>query len=326
MTPLTLSVVVPTLSRPAFVDGLLENLARQSYRPDEVIIVDGAGDDDRRTEEVVRRAQSSAGAYELIHLRSDPGTARQRNLGVEKARGRLVAFIDDDIRLDPVFFGVCVEALDAEPAAGAVCGLIVDQLIDREESAHWRWMQRLRCFGRFEPGWFDAASGHPIPRYLGGMHEEKREIEVMGAGCSMWRRSALIELDGFDTWFTGYGMLEDVHLSMRAARRWKLLELGTARCSHLRADEARPDQHELSFRSVVSYRYLFEQMVAEPTWGQRARWWYVQVVDLGRLVLATPGGGTAKRRAVRGKASGMRAVLRRPPLLARGRGRGRDRG
>lgn len=320
MTFPTLSVVVPTLSRPTFVDGLLDNLALQSSAPDEIIIVDGADDADRRTEEVVRRRQTSAAPHELIYLRSEPGTARQRNRGVEESSGRLVAFIDDDIRLEPDFFAVCVQVLDSEPGSGAVCGLIVDQLIDRDTSAHWRWMRRLHCFGRFEPGWFDETSGHPIPRYLGGLHEEMREIEVMGAGCSVWRRSAFSEVLGFDTWFTGYGMLEDVHLSMRAARKWKLLELGTARCSHLRADEARPDQRELSFRSVVSYRYLFEEMVAEPTWGQRARWWYVQLVDLVRLIFAVPAGGEAERRAVRGKASGILAVLRRQAPVGRARG------
>lgn len=307
----TLSVVVPTLSRPTFVDGLLENLALQSLAPDEVIVVDGAGEGDRRTEAVVRRRDQSGGLPRLIYLTSEPGTARQRNLGAGRASGQLVAFIDDDIRLDPDFLAKCVLALGSDPATGAVCGLIVDQLIDRDASAHWRWMRRLRCFQRFEPGWFDHASGHPIPRYLGGMHEELREIEVMGAGCAVWKHSVFAEVQGFDTWFTGYGMLEDVHLSMRAARNWKLFEVGTARCSHLRADQARPDQRELSFRSVVSYRYLFEQMVADPTAVQRARWWYVQLIDLVRLVLAMRGGGDTAREAVRGKVAGVIAVLRR---------------
>lgn len=301
-----LSVVVPTLSRPDHVRGLLLNLMDQDPRPDEVIVVDGTDTSDLRTEEVVTSFETTGFTTpHVIHIRCERGTARQRNAGLDVARGRYVALIDDDIRLQPGFFRTCVSTLEARPGVGAVCGLIPDQLLDPETNTQWRWMRRLRCFREFRPGHFDVASGHPIPRYLGGPHCGERSITVMGAGCAVWRRTVFDGGLRFDPWFTGYGMLEDVHLSLRASREWTLLELGSARCEHLIAEEGRPNAEELAFRSVVSYRYLFTEIVPTRTVRQELRWWYVQLVDLARHLRHLPSGSPDDRGAARGKVRGL---------------------
>ncbi|MGH9903523.1 MAG: glycosyltransferase family 2 protein, partial [Pyrinomonadaceae bacterium] len=98
-----ISVVTPTLRRPAEVAGLLENLSRQTMLPAEVILVDGAPAGERQTEEVVAALQSSGLPFRCRYIRHARGTAIQRNAGIEAARGALVAFVDDDVRLEAEF-------------------------------------------------------------------------------------------------------------------------------------------------------------------------------------------------------------------------------
>lgn len=251
---------------------------------------------------------------EIIHLRWERGTAGQRNAGIDRASGSFIALIDDDIRLADDFFVQCLRTLKNRPDVGAVCGLIVNQVIDPTLSTQWKWAQRLRCFGTFEPGRFDWSSGHPVPRYLGGIHEDERSIEVMGAGCAVWKREVFDRGLRFDPWFSGYGMLEDVHLSVRASRSFELLEVGKARCSHLQAAAARPDPEELAFRSVVSYRYLFRDVVRTPTMRQQVRWWYAQLIDLIRLLRHVRFDDPGSLAPVRGKLRGFYHAVRTLPL------------
>src|SRR5262249_44961707 len=73
----------------------LASLPWQSRVPDQVVVVDNASRDDGRT----RAVALAAGAD---YVREDrPGLDIARNRGVRAARGDIVAFTDDDVRLHP---------------------------------------------------------------------------------------------------------------------------------------------------------------------------------------------------------------------------------
>ncbi len=280
-----ISVVTPTLRRPEEVAGLLENLAAQSLPPLELLLVDGAPEDERETAEVVAAAAPRL-PFRCRHLRRSGGTAVQRNLGLDEARGELIAMVDDDIRLEPDFFARMAEVFAADDArvVGGVTGYISNQYLDPSTSPRWRWYRRLRLFSTYEPGRYDFATGYPINRYLQAPHEGMKEIDFMGAGCAVWRREVFDEGLRFATFFTGIGVLEDAHLALRAGRRWRLLENGRARCVHLSSPRSRTGARELARRSAVSYRFVFIDLVRRRSLGQELRFWRVQVFDLLRFV------------------------------------------
>lgn len=275
----TISVVTPTLRRAPEVEGLLANLAEQELLPLELILVDAS--EDRETAAVVEKA-APALPYPVRYVRSGRGTAVQRNKGLDLAAGDLVATVDDDIRLEPDFFVRMAElfAADTSGEVGAATGCITNQYLDASASRRWRWYRRLKVFTNYEPGCYDFGSGYPINRYLQPPHEGLREIDCMGAGCAVWRREAFDEGLRFSTFFTGIGVLEDAHLSLRARRRWKILENGRARCIHLRSPRARTSAREIAWRSAVSYRFVFIDIVRERTWLQEWRFWRLQIVQL----------------------------------------------
>ena len=97
MTP-RISVIIPTLDRPDELRRCLESLARQSLRPHEyeVIVVDDGGS--RPLDDVVASFRQRLEIVLYRQQRSGPGAAR--NAGAQYARGRWLAFTDDDCRAD----------------------------------------------------------------------------------------------------------------------------------------------------------------------------------------------------------------------------------
>ncbi len=282
-----ISVVTPTLGRPREVSDLLVNLAAQTVPPSELILVDGATPEDERTREVVTVAAPTL-PWPCRYLRQGGGTAIQRNAGIDAGDGDFIALIDDDIRLDEDFFEQMLAAFenDFDRQVGGITGYISNQFLDPETSPRWRWYRRLRLFTTFEPGRYDFQSGYPINRYLQPPHRGLKEIDFMGAGCAVWRRQVFDSGLRFADFFTGYAVLEDAHLALRAGRRWRLLENGRARCRHLRSPRGRVGSRSIGRQSAVNYRFVFIDLVPRRTLGQELRFWRVQLLDLLRFSVA----------------------------------------
>jgi glycosyltransferase involved in cell wall biosynthesis len=313
--PLRISVVTPTLGRPEHVSAMLENLAQQSLRPAEAIVVDGAPRGEDATEEAVAELRPRM-PFGCVYIRRGGGTAVQRNAGIDAASGDYVAFIDDDIRLEPDFFEVMtgIFAADRERSVGGVAGYITNQYLNPATSARWRWYRRLRLFRCYEPGRYDFSTGYPINRYLQAPHEGVKELDFMGAGCALWRREVFDVGLRFSEFFSDYGVLEDAHFALRARRRWRLLEAGRARCVHLRCTSGKPDSRRLARKTAVNYRYVFVDIVRDRTWRQEFRFWLVQFFDLFRLAAhALRSRSWDSVRGVLGKAEGIVAATRVRP-------------
>lgn len=307
-----ISVVTPTLGRPAEVEGLLADLAGQTLLPVELVLVDGAPTDRRETEGVVERL-APLQPFRCCYLRHSGGTAIQRNRGIDEARGSLVALIDDDIRLAPDFLAKMAEVFEAdrECTIGGVTGYIDGNYLDPSRSPRWRWYRRLRLFRCYEPGRYDYQTGYPINRYLQPPHEGLREVDFMGAGCAVWRREVFDSGLRFSTFFTGFGVLEDAHLALRASRTWQLLECGRCRCTHLKSSSSRESSREIARKSAINYRYVFIDLVPKRSTAQEARFWRVQLFDLARFVVyALRHPSRRSVGSVVGKAEGIVTALR----------------
>ncbi len=278
----SISIVTPTLNRPSDVRALFANLATQTIPPFELILVDAAAPDDNRTQNVVDELASGL-PFPVRYHRFGGGTAIQRNYGIERAQGDFIAFIDDDVRLEPDFFERILEVYSQDIAGevGGVAGYITNQYFDPSTSRRWIWYRRLRIFTTFEPGRYDFGSGYPVNRYMHPPHDGVREIDFMGSNCCVWRRQVCDQGHRFDEFFRNYGVLEDAHFAVHAGLRgWKILECGRARCIHLHSPGGREKQALVAWKTAVNYRYVFLSVVPRPTWRQNLRFWTVQVLQL----------------------------------------------
>ena len=313
-----LCVVVPTMSRPEYLGGLIASLKDQTVLPDEVVVVDASPSADSRTEEVVKGA-SSGTPFELRYLRSSTaGTSIQRNLGIDEANGDYVGLLDDDVRPKVNFFEVLLDsfARDREKLIGGIAGYRENLHVPMESLRRWRWYRRLRLFSTYEPGRFDWKTGYPINQNLQPPFDGLRDVDFLTTACALWRRAVFDDGLRFFEGFGGYGVVEDAHFSLRAGKKWKLKQCGSARCEELRAPGGRGGRGELGYKKVFNYRCLFLEAIPSPRASQELRFWLVQSVYLVQLIV----GGMVRRDVgmpgelvgrLRGWWDGLR--LRNPP-------------
>jgi GT2 family glycosyltransferase len=173
------SVVIPTRNRETRLRFALEALGEQTLDRDrfEVIVV--------RAEDTSEPPTEAPEGLEVTFLSCPPGPAEQRNLGWRMARGKLIAFTDDDCRPTPRWLEELVAAHQAD-----------DVILQ----------------GRTAP---DPGEEHLL-------HGRARSIDIDRADewyptCNIAYPRALLErVDGFDEQFpTAWG--EDTDLGLRAA-------------------------------------------------------------------------------------------------------------
>jgi glycosyltransferase involved in cell wall biosynthesis len=316
MSKLNVSVVTPTLRRPAEVRALLENLSQQTILPFELVLVDGAPAGENETQLVVEQVALGL-PFEVRYIRNGVGTAIQRNAGIDIAQGEFIAFIDDDIRLAPDFFALILSVFeqDVEKKIGGITGYITNQQLDAATSRRWQWYRRLKLFATYEPGRFDYQTGYTINRYLQPPHDTLKPIDFMGAGCAVWRARAFENGLRFSDFFVGFGVLEDAQMSLRARRNWQLLEHGGAHCQHLHSQTGREDERLVALKTSLNARYLFITIVPQRSLEQELRFWCVQAVQmLIYLSAALRNPGRKTLNGFFGKIEGVfKAFILKPP-------------
>lgn len=278
------SVVTPTYFRSREVGELLLNLAEQIASPYEVIIVDGAPTEIKETEIVVRELAPRL-PFRTIYLRSPRGTAVQRNNGIDAAAGELIAFVDDDVRLNHDFLKTMIEVFQRDPAkrVGGVAGYRTNRHFNGGDSERWRWYRRLRLLSTYEPGRYDFESGYPINANLQAPFSGVRDVDFMTTACAVWRREVVDSGLRFDLFFRDYGVLEDAHFSLRAREHWRLLQSGDARCIELHSPNARSDRRKIGYKCVVNYYFVFQDIVSPLSFKAKVRFWRFQAFEMFRI-------------------------------------------
>jgi glycosyltransferase involved in cell wall biosynthesis len=187
-----ISVVVPTRGRPAYLERCLAALARSDYPEGrfEVLVVNDRGGPE--VERVVRLAPDGIRARLVDSERSGPSAAR--NAGALAARGRFIAFTDDDCEPAPGWLGALEGALAANPGAAvggetrngvpASSGAAASQLVVDAVHAHFN---RDPDAPRFFASYNVAFPAEPF-RALGGFDERFRYAEDREM-CERWLRA-----------------------------------------------------------------------------------------------------------------------------------------
>ncbi len=176
------SVVICTRDREAMLDACLQTFARQTRRPDQLIVVDNASRSDG-TRAVAER-------HGVSYVREDrPGLSHARNAGIARALHEIIAFTDDDTLLCPRWLERLTAAFDAAEI-WAVTGLVLPASLDTLAQCIFEcnW-----GFGRgLEPRDFDRA-------YYLGTRRTATPVWKLGAGANMaLRRSAVERVGGFE--------------------------------------------------------------------------------------------------------------------------------
>lgn len=212
MKPLV-SVVVVNYNGHDLIGACVESLARQSYEPLEVLVVDN-GSIDGSADVIGKRYPT----VRVIRLTRNLGFAGGCNVGIRAARGEFIATLNNDAVADNDWIASLVETIQLLPNVGAVASklLFLDEP-DRINSAGI-------CLDRLGIAW---------DRRGGDVDDDERGREVFGAsaGAALYRRSLFDDIGLFDGDFFMY--LEDVDFAWRARlANWRCRYVPGARVYH----------------------------------------------------------------------------------------------
>jgi O-antigen biosynthesis protein len=183
------SVVMCTRDRPAGALVTLRGLAALRYEPFEIVVVDNAPNSDAT--QMAVRAEFGADPRVRYITEPRPGLSYARNRGVTASAGQIVAFTDDDVRVDPYWLDGIVRGFQQDADVACVTGLIPTAEIDNAVQLYFdqRATWGASCEGRL----FDL-TGHrdaaPLYPYSAGIYGT-------GANFALSAR-ALKELGPFD--------------------------------------------------------------------------------------------------------------------------------
>src|SRR5215469_7349462 len=116
------SVVIPTYNRPKQTIAAIESVLAQTYPHIEVIVVDdGSADGCHEILEQFTRKVSTRCHRPLLISQPRQGPSVARNLGISKAHGEFVAFLDSDDVWLPEKLKWQLEAIDQFKGRSSVC-------------------------------------------------------------------------------------------------------------------------------------------------------------------------------------------------------------
>lgn len=184
----SVTVVVCTRNRGPELRDCLAGLLTVDYPELDFVIVDNAPSDDS-TRTIFDETVADDPRFSYV-LEPVPGLSRARNRGLQVARGSILAYTDDDVRVDRDWVTGLVRGFARRADVACVTSLVCTASIS-SPSEHY-FDARVSWGDSCEPKLFDAVppDGDPLYPYSAG---------IFGTGAGMAFRAGVIrELGGFD--------------------------------------------------------------------------------------------------------------------------------
>lgn len=265
------SLIVATYNRKREISGLVQLLTVLSDVPREVIVVDGAPSCEL-DEHLLPWAEQNNLPFDLVYIRSPAGLTRQRNVGIDASTREFVFFLDDDSVPKPGYFRAirAVFLNDVAREIGAVRGSFNNAENDK---LTWLWRARfaLRLVPRGAPGTYfscgTSATWNGVQPFTG-----IKFVDVL-TGCAMTFRRAVLRQHRFSLFFSGYSQGEDLEMSRRIAKDWKLAVCGEALVDHEGAEGGRPGGFRRARMAVRNHFFIWKRHVPVISLVDRIRFW-----------------------------------------------------
>ena len=210
---------------PEFLDSLKPYLTENKGNKIEAVIVDNASSDDSM------KLLKSEKDLHVIQTDINLGFSKANNVGIIKATGRYLLFLNSDTKFSKEVFPYLITQMDANPKFGAMtCRVLLPDGTDdlntlrnfptpRAALCHFLGLNKLFPNNRFFNGYFltslDPTKVHSIPACGGSFLLTRREIiEKLGG----WDEDYFLYGEDLDLCFRikklGYEIIYDPHVSI----------------------------------------------------------------------------------------------------------------
>jgi glycosyltransferase involved in cell wall biosynthesis len=223
------SVIIPTYNREELIGAAIQSVLAQTYTNVEIIVIDDGSTDN--TKNVLERFKGMIRYLWGQHK----GTAHARNMGMEAATGKYIAFLDSDDQYYPYKLQVQVEFIESHPEIGMVytefSGVEPDGSIDpyhirkyhpNYEKKGWSYEDIFSEKGEYS----SVAVEQPIPFYMGNVFSYTLFGTFISSNTMLFSKEVLKKV-GYQNEAYQYG--EDYDFTVRIAKycRAAFLDLPT---------------------------------------------------------------------------------------------------
>lgn len=221
------SVIIPTKNRTQDLNCTLDGLLHQTLCPDEIIIVD-------QSCEPSPELTNCDISIVYIYAPELTGAAVARNVAMDRAKGDVWLFLDDDVILERQYIEEILAAYS--PEIGGVSGIITNYSVPPLSR---RCFEALFVRGPFRDDRQRIYWSAERLRFHRPQH-----VRQFGCGVMSFRSEVIRKLR-FDPVLTGGSLAEDIDFCARLPRGTKLVIAPNARLIHKRSETGRVTAHWL---------------------------------------------------------------------------------
>ena len=242
VSTLSISLIIPTYSRPDCVCRALEACMGVDAVADEIIIVDSS--DNTLTRELCEKYTNK---FNLLYLHSEKGLTLQRNVGLLHAHGDIIGFFDDDIVPDKDFFSVIRSVFMARNDISGVTPYIYENDRSDDKGLCVAFMKILgRLSGRY-----------CFEKLCNKNHFNHKKLDevvenVITNGCTFYKKE-VFQTFSFADWMQGYCYGEDIEFGLRVASKYKVVGAGLAKLHHYHESSGRDDEYSVNKMKIYNF-------------------------------------------------------------------------
>ncbi|MCG9793880.1 glycosyltransferase family 2 protein [Flavobacterium algicola] len=290
-----IALIICTYLRPLPLLKLLQSVQSQTVFPDEIIIVDGAANEETKT--ILSKNKFEKLKYFKIPD-EDRGLTKQRNFGIKKVDNttEIICFLDDDIVLESDYFEQLIKTYQHFPDALGVGGYINNEI--KWDFVGDNYKPEINEF--YYDGWTCKEGSRFILRKILGIDsncppgysslyshgrnvgflppsDKTYKVEMLMGGVSSFRKKLFDQIH-FSTYFEGYGLYEDADFCLRASRLGQLYLNTAARLNHYHDASGRPNQYLYGKMVVRNGWYVWRVKNPNPNVEARFKWHAITIV------------------------------------------------
>ena len=242
-----LSLIIPTLNRQEDLSHCLQYIVQNTLLPDEVIIVEQGNVE--KTQQVCEKFNSKV-KIEVVSL-EEKSLCRARNVGIDKAKGEFILFLDDDSTIHEEYIQRTIDKFKAYPSIQCAFGKNISQ-------------KKVSIFVKVTHSFFGMSSlrrGFHILRSGANSMFNPPPIDLncqWAPGCVSYRKE-VFERFRFNEYYIRYCIGEDVYFSHQVYKHYGKGSIGYFEdivFAHEPSEENRITNASL-VKMEVMYKYIF---------------------------------------------------------------------
>lgn len=132
-----ISVIIPVYNTGSYLKDCINSISGQSYTDLQILIIDDGSE--KETADLCDQLAADDDRIEVIHKKNE-GVSVARNLGLQKAKGDIICFVDSDDTIRPQMMESFAKVFDSESVEIVICDAVTKRF-GKEDV-----LDTFRCF------------------------------------------------------------------------------------------------------------------------------------------------------------------------------------